>query len=56
LGLFYAFTRDLTARKVVYYAGAEPKKLTGYEYIRYRRFTNWHHACAADFIAGGIAR
>ena len=54
LPLLYKLTRFLPEKKVVYYQSAEiPREEDlSYEYIRYhtKQRSNWHHACAMDFI------
>lgn len=56
LPLYYRLTRDLPARKVILHKAQDPPKEEGYVYIPYvtTQSTNWHYACAKDFIRGKL--
>lgn len=55
LELYYKLTANIAARKIIYHSHAIQQRQPGYEYIAYRRFTNWHYACAADFMSDELA-
>jgi len=54
LALFHLLTQDITTAKTVYYAGKISEKHDGYHYVQYKRFTNWHYACAREFMEGKL--
>jgi hypothetical protein len=57
LPLYYELTRNVIARKVVYFVSNRIIRNDAYHYIRYGgRGTNWHYRCASDFLAGKIAK
>lgn len=56
LPLYHRLTQSIAARKIVYYSQGGLTHQKGYEYIRYRRFTNWHYSCAQDFMAGEVEK
>jgi hypothetical protein len=56
LPLYYFLTQNIAARKVIYHSQDSPSRRQGYEYIRYRRFTNWHYTCAQDFMEDSVPK
>jgi len=55
LDLYYKLTADIAARKIIYHSHTIQQQQPGYDYIAYRRFTNWHYSCVADFMRGDLA-
>ena len=52
--LFCKLTADTTNQRIVFYAGKE-RDAPGCTLRRYGEpFTNWHYACAKDYVAGRI--
>jgi len=57
LPLYYQLTRQVRARKVIYFASDRISRADGHEYIKYGGTgTNWHYRCVTDFLAGTIAK
>jgi len=56
LPLYYELTGNLPERKVIYHKSKIPPREKGYVYIEYMttQSTNWHYACAKDFIDGEL--
>jgi hypothetical protein len=56
LPLYCNLTHNIAVRKVIYHSQGSTYQLQGYVCIPYRGFTNWHYACAQDFIADRIQK
>jgi len=57
LPLYYELTRNVVARKVIYFASSRITRDDTCEYIQYGGTgTNWHYRCVSDFLAGTIAK
>ena len=56
LPLYYSLTQSISARKVIYHSQGYHGQRSGYEYISYRSYTNWHYSCAQDFMADRIPK
>ena len=57
LPLFCDLTCSLRSRRTVFYNSKSPPSAPGCRLLRYETTTrtNWHYACASDFIAGRIS-
>lgn len=57
LPLYYRLTRNLVAKKVIYFASTRIPKDKEFEYIPYGTGgTNWHYRCGRNFIEGRIPK
>jgi len=56
LPLYRHLMQNIITRKVIYHSQGSAFQLPGYECIHYGSYTNWHYACAQDFIADQIPK
>lgn len=56
LPLYRNLTQNITAMKVIYHSQGSLYQLQGYVCIPYGSYTNWHYACAQDFIDDRIPK
>ena len=56
LSLLYDLTRELGARKLVFYRSEDPPREEAFVLRRYEteKRTNWHYQCASDLLAGRL--